>query len=103
QQLTCIQLCRVAQRVQNIWRACILTCLGCPSPTTRLCGTFGLVCCPARTVCTAGTCVVLCGAVGQPCCHVDGTTNVPEATIGTCNPGLVCNTDTGTCVVVGEN
>jgi hypothetical protein len=98
QQLLCIQLCRSAQRVQNIWRRCMLICLGCPSAATQLCGAGGaIVCCPAGTVCLAGACTVPCGALGQPCCpgvvgtNVKGASSVKAAAVANiCNPGLIC-------------
>jgi len=57
QQLLCIQLCRGAQRVQNIWRRCMLTCQACPNPQTQLCAPFGTVCCPSNTFCIHGECL----------------------------------------------
>jgi len=84
----CILLCRKAQRVQNIWRLCIFTCLNCPAATTQLCGTFGTVCCPAGTVCTAGvTCMPQCGLLGQQCCNA----------YIQCTQG-VCDGETNTCI-----
>jgi len=69
QQLACIQRCRTFQRVQNLWRVCMLSCLNCPAGQTFCgpgvcanlfgsnsnCGACGNVC-PRGTFCFQGVC-----------------------------------------------